>query len=86
VIDIGDFRQFSVTKFPFFLTGSSPCDVQRLKRLKKLSDGLLLEGGHYWTPTMYIRLAQDLGLDSEVAIHLAETYGDRAFAVGKMEH
>lgn len=48
------------------------------------TDGLLLEGGHNWTPTMYIRLAQDLGLDSEVAIHLAETYGDRAFAVGKL--
>lgn len=48
------------------------------------TDGLLLEGGHNWTPTMYIRLAQDLGLDSEVAIHLAETYGDRAFSVGRL--
>ncbi len=47
------------------------------------TDGLLLEGAHNWTPTMFIRLVQDLGVDSEVAQHLAETYGDRAFSVGK---
>jgi len=29
------------------------------------------------------RLAQDLGLESQIAVHLAETYGDRAFAVGE---
>lgn len=48
------------------------------------TDGLLLEGGHTWTPTMFIRLIQDLGMDSHVAQHLAETYGDKAFSVGKM--
>ncbi len=57
------------------------CDLQP-KNVSR-TDGLLLDGGHNWTPTMYIRLAQDLGLDSMVAIHLAETYGDRAFSVGK---
>lgn len=31
---------------------------------------------------LILRLAQDLGLESQVAVHLAETYGDRAFAVG----
>ena len=65
-------------------TIDSACNACDLKpKNVSRTDGLLLEGAHYWTPTMYIRLAQDLGLDSEVAIHLAETYGDRAFAVGK---
>lgn len=45
------------------------------------TDGLLLEGAHGWTPTMFIRLVQDFGLESEVAMHLANTYGDRAFSV-----
>lgn len=48
------------------------------------TDGLLLEGSHTWTPTMYIRLVQDFGLESEVAKHLAHTYGDRAFSVAKL--
>ena len=45
------------------------------------TDGLLLEGAHEWTPTMYIKLVQDVGVDTQVAKHLAETYGDRAFFV-----
>lgn len=48
------------------------------------TDGMLLEGSHGWTPTMYIRLVQDFGLDCEVAQHLAQSYGDRAFPVAKM--
>lgn len=48
------------------------------------TDGLLIEGAHGWTPTMYIRLVQDFGLDCEVAQHLAKSYGDRAFAVAKL--
>ncbi|XP_046444457.1 glycerol-3-phosphate dehydrogenase, mitochondrial-like isoform X1 [Daphnia pulex] len=48
------------------------------------TDGLLLEGAHGWTPTMFIRLVQDFGLESEVAKHLSETYGDRAFSVAKL--
>jgi len=48
------------------------------------TDGLFLEGAHNWTPTMFIRLVQDLGVDTQVAQHLAATYGDRAFSVGKM--
>ena len=42
-----------------------------------------LEGGHTWTPTMHIKLTQDLGVDTVVAQHLSETYGDRAFEVGR---
>ncbi|CAB4065768.1 glpA [Lepeophtheirus salmonis] len=48
------------------------------------TDGLLLEGGHTWTPTSFIALVQDLGVDTEVAKHLSQTYGDRAISVGKM--
>jgi glycerol-3-phosphate dehydrogenase len=46
--------------------------------------GLLLEGAHAWSPTMFIRLVQDYGLESEVAQHLSQAYGDRAFAVAKL--
>ncbi|XP_063789771.1 glycerol-3-phosphate dehydrogenase, mitochondrial [Pseudophryne corroboree] len=46
--------------------------------------GLFLEGGKDWTPTLYIRLVQDYGLESEVAQHLAATYGDQAFEVAKL--
>ncbi|XP_072155299.1 glycerol-3-phosphate dehydrogenase, mitochondrial isoform X2 [Bemisia tabaci] len=48
------------------------------------TDGLLIEGAHGWTPTMYIRLVQDFGLECEVAQHLSNSYGDRAFAVAKL--
>ncbi|XP_073503252.1 glycerol-3-phosphate dehydrogenase, mitochondrial isoform X1 [Phyllobates terribilis] len=46
--------------------------------------GLFLEGGKDWAPTLYIRLVQDYGLESEVAQHLAATYGDKAFEVAKL--
>ncbi|PSN50880.1 Glycerol-3-phosphate dehydrogenase [Blattella germanica] len=48
------------------------------------TDGLRVEGAHNWTPTMYIRLVQDVGLECEVAQHLAQSYGDRAFNVAKL--
>ena len=46
--------------------------------------GLLLEGAHGWNPTMFIRLVQDYGLDTQVATNLANSYGDRAYAVAKL--
>uniref|UniRef100_A0A1Y1KCE6 glycerol-3-phosphate dehydrogenase n=1 Tax=Photinus pyralis TaxID=7054 RepID=A0A1Y1KCE6_PHOPY len=58
------------------------CNLQPTS--KSQTDGLLIEGAHGWTPTMYIRLVQDFGLDCEVAQHLAKSYGDRAFAVAKL--
>ncbi|XP_042236186.1 glycerol-3-phosphate dehydrogenase, mitochondrial-like isoform X1 [Homarus americanus] len=59
------------------------CDLTPVHQ-ESQTDGLLLEGAHYWTPTMFIRLVQDFGLESEVAKHLAQTYGDRAFSVAKL--
>ncbi|XP_020860520.1 glycerol-3-phosphate dehydrogenase, mitochondrial [Phascolarctos cinereus] len=48
------------------------------------TSGLYLQGGKDWSPTLYIRLVQDYGLESEVAQHLASTYGDKAFEVAKI--
>lgn len=59
------------------------CNLQP-EKLECQTDGMLLEGAHGWTPTMYIRLVQDFGLECEVAQHLAQSYGDRAFPVAKM--
>lgn len=63
----------------FFLTA---CKLPATKECQ--TDGLLIEGAHGWTPTMYIRLVQDFGLECEVAQHLSMSYGDRAFAVAKL--
>jgi glycerol-3-phosphate dehydrogenase len=49
-----------------------------------VTETVLIEGAHGWTPTMYIRLVQDFGLECEVAQHLSMSYGDRAFAVAKL--
>jgi len=43
--------------------------VCKLKSGKSLTKGLLLEGAHDWTPTMFIRLIQDFGLDHKVLFH-----------------
>jgi len=43
--------------------------VCKLKAGKSATKGLLLEGAHDWTPTMFIRLIQDFGLDHKVTFH-----------------
>lgn len=48
------------------------------------TDHIKLFGGHAWTKTMYIKLIQQFGLETEVAKHLAESYGDRAWTVASM--
>ncbi|CAO1633093.1 unnamed protein product [Sympodiomycopsis kandeliae] len=40
-----------------------------------------LLGSHGWSKTMYVKLLQRFGLDTDVAKHLAATYGDRAWSV-----
>ncbi|KDR21344.1 glycerol-3-phosphate dehydrogenase, mitochondrial [Zootermopsis nevadensis] len=59
------------------------CDLKPVYE-KCQTDGLRVEGAHNWTPTLYIRLVQDVGLECEVAQHLAQSYGDRAFNVAKL--
>ncbi|KAE8220174.1 hypothetical protein CF319_g6263 [Tilletia indica] len=43
-----------------------------------------LLGSHGWTKTMYVKLLQRFGLETEIARHLASTYGDRAWSVCSM--
>lgn len=40
-----------------------------------------LLGSHGWSKTMYVKLLQRFGLDTDVAKHLSATYGDRAWSV-----
>ncbi|WFD32763.1 glycerol-3-phosphate dehydrogenase [Malassezia sp. CBS 17886] len=40
-----------------------------------------LIGAHDWSRTMYVRLLQEFGLEMDVAQHLANSYGDRAWSV-----
>lgn len=49
------------------------------------TDHIVLVGGHSWTKTMYIKLIQQFGLETDVAKHLAESYGDRAWLVASMD-
>lgn len=51
---------------------------------RSITKYLQLEGGHYWTPTMDIKIVQEFGVDADVAKHLILTYGDRASAVVRM--
>lgn len=48
------------------------------------TDHIKLIGAHAWSKTMYIKLIQQFGLEMEVAKHLAESYGDRAWTVASM--
>ncbi|KAE9546879.1 hypothetical protein FO519_009909, partial [Halicephalobus sp. NKZ332] len=51
---------------------------------KCVTAGLMLDGAHNYDPLLYIHLVQDYGLEVDVAQHLANTYGDRAFVVARM--
>ncbi len=43
-----------------------------------VTKGLILNGGEKWTPTSYIRLVQDYGLDTEVNIYTGWSISHRA--------
>ncbi|WFD01155.1 glycerol-3-phosphate dehydrogenase [Malassezia yamatoensis] len=54
----------------------------KLKPLRKcVTTQVRLLGSHDWTPTMYVRLLQEFGLELDVAKHLSSSYGDRAWSV-----
>ncbi|KAH9447763.1 hypothetical protein MJO28_011298 [Puccinia striiformis f. sp. tritici] len=55
----------------FNLKAEGPCVTKLLQ----------LIGAHGWHKTLYIKLIQDFGLESEVAKHLTDNYGDRAWSV-----
>ncbi|KAG0253861.1 mitochondrial glycerol-3-phosphate dehydrogenase [Mortierella polycephala] len=50
------------------------------------TDRVKLIGSHGYSKTMFIRLIQQFGLETEVAQHLANSYGDRAWAVASLAH
>ncbi len=45
--------------------------------------GLRLDGAHGWSPSLFIQLSQEYGIEREVAIHLASTYGGRAIQIAQ---
>ncbi|TFK34145.1 DAO-domain-containing protein [Crucibulum laeve] len=53
------------------------------KRVKSrcVTETLRLVGSHGWSRNMFIGLIQTYGLETEVAKHLSENYGDRAWTV-----
>jgi glycerol-3-phosphate dehydrogenase len=60
----------------FGLKPARDCSTERVK----------LIGSHGYSKTMFIRLIQQFGLETEVAQHLANSYGDRAWAVASLAH
>ncbi|KAJ1675883.1 mitochondrial glycerol-3-phosphate dehydrogenase [Spiromyces aspiralis] len=58
----------------FGLSPARSCQTERVQ----------LIGSHTWSETMFIKLAQNFGLDADVAKHLSHNYGDRAWAVCAM--
>jgi glycerol-3-phosphate dehydrogenase len=49
-----------------------------------ITEDLLLVGSHHWSKNLEIKLAQKFGLESDVAHHLSENYGDRSLAVASL--
>ncbi|KAG0209321.1 mitochondrial glycerol-3-phosphate dehydrogenase [Mortierella sp. NVP41] len=60
----------------FDLNPTRGCSTERVK----------LIGSHGYSNTMFIRLIQQFGLETEIAQHLANSYGDRAWAVASLAH
>lgn len=51
-----------------------------------ITDHTMLVGSQGYTKNMFIKLIQQYGLETEVAQHLANSYGDRAWAVAALAH
>ena len=51
---------------------------------KCVTEGIKLTGAEYWHPLLYIALVQKYGMETDVAKHLCENYGDRAFVVASL--
>ncbi|KAI9271729.1 FAD dependent oxidoreductase-domain-containing protein [Phascolomyces articulosus] len=59
----------------FNLKPTGPCHTEKV----------MLMGSKGFSSTMFIRLVQEFGMDTEVAVHLANSYGDRAWVVGSID-
>ncbi|KAI8620477.1 FAD dependent oxidoreductase-domain-containing protein [Chytriomyces sp. MP71] len=51
-----------------------------------VAEWTLLIGTSGWSPYMFIKLIQSFGIETEVAQHLADSYGDHAWGVASMAH
>ncbi|CCG84733.1 protein of unknown function [Taphrina deformans PYCC 5710] len=49
-----------------------------------VSENIRLTGAEYWNPLLYISIVQQFGIETDVAKHLCESYGDRAFVVAQL--
>ena len=49
-----------------------------------ITETLPLIGSHQWSPNLFIKLAQNFGMETDVAKHLSQSYGDRAWAVASL--
>ncbi|KAJ3015291.1 UNVERIFIED_CONTAM: mitochondrial glycerol-3-phosphate dehydrogenase [Siphonaria sp. JEL0065] len=58
----------------FGLDHATPCVTEKT----------VLVGSEGWTPNMYIKIIQSFGIETEVAKHLADSYGSQAWAVASM--
>lgn len=59
-------------------------DLKREAMFPCKTESLKLLGSHGWRHNLYVELIQDYGVDMEVAKHLSDTYGDRAWNVCDM--
>lgn len=50
-----------------------------------VTETTMLLGSEGYSNTMFIRLIQEFGMDTEVAMHLANSYGDRAWIVSSID-
>ncbi|EDW62062.1 glycerol-3-phosphate dehydrogenase, mitochondrial [Drosophila virilis] len=53
--------------------------LEPLRRHSITATHCKLDGADGWSPSMFIRLVQDFGLEEDVAKHLSDTYGSNAF-------
>lgn len=59
--------------------------VNNINAIEKVDDNLkVFKSARNWTPLLYIRLMQNYSLERDVAVHLANSYGDMAFQVASL--
>ena len=79
----------------FHLTTKPLHDIPRISGTEKIDDAAPLDGtcqthqvrlvgAHGYSKTLFINLIQHFGLETEVAKHLTESYGDRAWTVAAL--
>ena len=64
----------AIKEYGLAVSAVYPCKTEALK----------LMGSHGWHKNLYVELIQQYGLETEVAKHLTDTYGDRAWNVCEM--